>query len=76
MIGTIMESKIIKRVKPQRDNTELQEKCAEILAKSDWIEGSNLSGVTREKWNDYRKAIRELMSNPPEGTVVFPTKPE
>jgi hypothetical protein len=71
-----MESKIIKRVKPQRDNTELQDKCAEILANTDWIEGSNLSGVTREKWSIYRQAIRELMNNPPEGEVVFPAKPE
>lgn len=71
-----MESKIIKRIKPQRDNTELKEKCAEILANSDWIESSNLSGITREKWSAYRQVVRELMNNPPEGEVVFPTKPE
>lgn len=77
MIGIIMEPKPIKRVKPLRDNTDLQEKCAEILAKTEWIASSNISGVTREKWAAYREAITDLMNNPPtEGEAVYPPQPE
>jgi len=71
-----MEPKIIKRVKPQQDSTDLKDKCAEILANTEWIASSNLSGITRDQWADYRSAIIELMNNPPEGEVVFPAKPE
>jgi hypothetical protein len=76
MIGIIMEPKIIKRVAPQQDNTDLIDKCTEILAKTEWIASSDLSGVTRNQWAEYRSAITELMNNPPEGEVVFPNKPE
>jgi GTPase involved in cell partitioning and DNA repair len=56
---------------------EVQEKCAEILAKTEWIASSNISGVTREKWATYRQAITDIMNNPPtEGEVVYPQQPE
>jgi hypothetical protein len=75
-------SKLNKKQKPLKleepiEVNEVQEKCAEILAKTEWIASSNISGVTREKWAVYRQAITDLMNNPPsEGEVVYPPQPE
>ena len=52
-----------------------ESKAKELLINSDWTQLSDVNLTNKSEWDDYRKALRAIATNPTDNPV-FPVKPQ
>ena len=54
---------------------EIREKRDVLLAETDWTQNPDVPSTTKEKWQTYRQALRDVPSQSDPYNITWPTKP-
>lgn len=46
-----------------------------LLAETDWVGGTDVPELIKEKWNTYRQSLRDITSQTDPDNIIWPTKP-
>ena len=65
-ISAIVTSQAWKCVRKQRDI---------LIAETDWVGGSDVPEVLKNKWNTYRQELRDVTNQSDPENINWPTKP-
>ena len=54
---------------------EIREKRDDLLLETDWTQNPDVPDATKEKWQTYRQALRDVPSQSDPYNIAWPTKP-
>ena len=54
---------------------EIREKRDVLLEETDWTQNPDVPSTTKEKWQTYRQALRDVPSQSDPYNITWPTKP-
>ena len=54
---------------------EIREKRDDLLLETDWTQNPDVPSTTKEKWQTYRQALRDVPSQSDPYNITWPTKP-
>ena len=64
--NAIVTAHLWKCVRKQRDL---------LLAETDWVGGTDVPELIKEKWNTYRQSLRDITTQTDPDNINWPTKP-